>query len=58
MTINQLTRWLEAFIAMQVWNPELWRWYPNIKVRKRMQLMYRCRGIVLHDRILNGRRAT
>lgn len=32
----------------------MWDYYPDAKRKARLQLMYRCRGIVSHDRMLNG----
>ena len=40
---------------LSIWNPELWQTRGLIGLRKR--LFYRTKGIVWHDRVLNGREA-
>jgi hypothetical protein len=57
MKPEQIVKWLEAFAALAVWNPSLWDFHPRADVRRRQQLHYRCRGIVLHDRLLNGEKS-
>ena len=54
MTPEQIVRILAAQICLAVWNPDLWNFHPDIKLRDRMMLAYRTRGIVRHDRELNG----
>lgn len=49
-----LTNWLQAQCALLIWNPMLWDWYPIEPNRTRRMLAYKARGIVLHDRALNG----
>lgn len=54
MTAEQVVRILAAQLCLAVWNPDLWNFHPDTRLRNRMQLTYRTRGIVLHDRELNG----
>lgn len=42
-----------AHQMLSIWNPAIWHFHPNEKKRNRMQLLYRTRGIVFHDRVLN-----
>jgi hypothetical protein len=46
-------RWLTAQWILSIWNPELWQTRGAIGLRRRLH--YRAKGIVWHDRILNGR---
>lgn len=48
------TNWLVARIMLLIWNPEIWTLCSNPWMRRRQKLLYRARGIVLHDRALNG----
>lgn len=54
MNQDAIARWMAAALALQIWNPELWRWHPHVKRAKQLMLYYSCKGIVLHDRALNG----
>lgn len=47
-------RMLQAKLLLAIWNPDLWRWFPDKYIRTKQQLNYKARGIVLHDRALNG----
>ena len=47
-------RWYLAQMFLLIWNPAIWSQLPECRRRRRLQLEYRTRGIVLHDRALNG----
>ena len=49
-------RWLEAMLCLQIWNPDLMNFIRDPKRRAYQRLHYRARGIVCHDRALNGGR--
>lgn len=44
----------EAWLALAVWDPAKWNFYPNKNRRNQLQLSYKARGIVEHDRFLTG----
>lgn len=44
-----------AHILLNIWNPEIWHFHPNRRIRNRMALKYRTRGIVSYDRCLTDR---
>lgn len=48
------TRLLEATCLLQIWNPDLMNFIDEPARRRQMRLLYRAKGIVLHDRALNG----
>lgn len=41
-------------MLLQIWDPSRWDWYPDARKQRQFKLQYRARGIVLHDRALNG----
>lgn len=47
-------KWYLAQMVLLIWNPAIWSQLPECRRRRRLQLEYRTRGIVLHDRALNG----
>ena len=54
MTDHELIRWLMAHTILAIWNPEIWFQHPNERKKRSLEIMYRTRGIVMHDRALNG----
>ena len=50
------TNWYVAQMLLLIWNPDLWNFFQNKRRRRVQQLKYRAKGIVLHDRALNGER--
>lgn len=54
MDNEQLIKFLSAQLVLRIWNPDLWNWYPSSSTRMQMKLYYKTKGIVLHDRVLNG----
>jgi len=47
-------QWFEAMVYLGIWNPDLMNFIRNPKRRAYQRLNYRARGIVWHDRALNG----
>lgn len=47
-------RWALAQWLLAIWNPDLVDFLRDAKKRRRSRLRYRSKGIVLHDRALNG----
>lgn len=45
---------LYANAVFDIWNPMIWNFYPLQKVRRRNELLYRARGVIMHDRIIRG----
>lgn len=43
-----------ANTVFEIWNPVIWNFYPLQKTRRRNELRYRARGVVMHDRINRG----
>lgn len=57
MTSNGLDfyhRWLVAQLLLSIWNPELMSFITHHNRRRSAMLAYKARGIVMHDRALNG----
>lgn len=48
------TSWLLAQAVLHVWDPTKWSLIRDPKWRRRCELFYRAKGIVCHDRALNG----
>ena len=46
-------RLLTAMLALFIWNPELFRFFPDPRKKQQLMLYYRAKGVVLHDRELN-----
>ena len=49
--------WVLAQWCLSIWNPSLMDWVPDKKRRNSRRMFYRAMGIVVHDRVLNGRPA-
>jgi hypothetical protein len=43
-----------AWVALLIWDPTRWDWFPDKKVAQQRKLYYRARGIVTYDQALNG----
>ena len=50
------TNWYVAHMMLLIWNPDIWTLCQNKWMRRTQQLKYKAKGIVLHDRALNGER--
>lgn len=46
--------WLAAQLFLEIWNPDLMNFIRNPWRRAYQRLNYKARGIVWHDRALNG----
>lgn len=46
--------WLWAQWLTEIWNPDKLCWIQKSSERRQKMLFYRTRGVVLHDRALNG----
>lgn len=55
MKSTDMIQYLSAQLMLRIWDPELWTWHPNKRVKKQRQLFYKAMGIVQHDRELNNR---
>lgn len=47
-------RWALAQWLLATWNPDLMDFLRDAKKRRRSRLRYLAKGVVLHDRALNG----
>ncbi len=47
--------WVSAQIMLYIYNPEIWTFCRDKIMKRKNQLYYRTKGIVLHDRVLNNR---
>ena len=47
-------RWWVAKFMMEIWHPDKVAFIRNPMRRRYMQMEWRVRGVVLHDRSLNG----
>jgi hypothetical protein len=45
-----------ALWVLDIWNPDKMDFIPDPKRRRQKRLYYRVRGLVEHDRVLNGER--
>ncbi len=52
MTVD--LRVLLAHMMLNIWNPLIWSAHPDKRRQRQLQLAYRARGVVNHDRALNG----
>ena len=49
-----LTNYLTALVMLHIWDPAKYSFIRDDNRRKRVQLAVSTKGIVLHDRALNG----
>ena len=56
--MGSVMNWLIAQWVLSIWNPDLMDFIASPKRRRGRKNFYRAKGIVLHDRALNGERVS
>lgn len=55
-TVWRVMNWLIAQWVLSIWNPDLMNFVTSPTRKRSLKNFYRAKGIVLHDRALNGER--
>lgn len=55
MTEKEHIRWVTGQMMLYIWNPEIWTFCRDKRMKRKNEVFYKAKGIVQHDRALNNR---